>query len=438
MEPRYNVQELVDKRVKFHKDAEAVLDVAYREKREMTAEETATYDRIRAAADGLNGTIERMEKSMAEERALTESRGRKTETTIAADKIDPAEHPKLVNDALKAWALRGIDGGMLRGNNFEPLAETRARFEKSAQKLGIDVATLTGFPSLESRALSVGTVGSGGYTVQNERMASLYEIQKWYGAVRAKAMVINTATAANLPVPVVSDTANSASITSEAGTVANNVDPTFTQIVVGTYKYVSPIVKVSIELLRDSSFDVAAFLNRILGVRLARKQNNSFTVGNGTTDAQGYITGATLGKTAAATNATTFDEVIDLEHSVDPAYRNGAEFMAHDLIIAALRKLKDSYGGYLWQPSMQAGVPALLHGIPITANNDMASTLATGNKILAYANFPLAYMIRDIGESMYLRSDQVYWATQEVGFLACQFSDAKVLDTTAIKYLALA
>lgn len=426
MEPRYQVQELVDKRFKLHKDAEAVLDAAQTEKRELKAEEIVKYDAIRAAADGLNATIERMEAQMKTESAILESRGRKTDTAVAGAGVDPAERPKLIDDAMKAWALRGIAG-------------SETLYAESCKKLGMDVRGLASFPSFETRALGVATTSAGGYTVPNAAMGSLYEIQKAFGNVRANANVIKTATGASMPVPTVDDTGNAGSVTSEAGTIASSTDPTFGSVSIGSYKFVSPIIKVSIELLRDSAFDLGTFLNSMLGVRLARKQNTDFTVGNGTTTAQGFITGATAGKTAAATNAITMDEIIDLEHSVDAAYRPGAIFMAHDLVIAALRKLKNTTTNeYAWQPSAQVGVPAQLHGIPVFTNNDMASAFTTGQKLLAFANLQMAYLIRDIGEAQYLRSDVIYWVTQEVGFLACQFSDAKVLDTTAIKYLKLA
>lgn len=427
MEPIYNVQEKIDKRYKLHMDARAVLDVAYAEKRDLNPEETAKYDSIIKEADSVNATIERMERTMAEERALNESRGRKTDTAVVGAHLEPEERQKLISDSMKAWALRGVSG-------------SEHLFAESCKKLGMDVRALASFPSIEARALGVTTTSAGGYTVPNAAMGSLYEIQKAFGTVRALSNVIKTTSGAAMPVPTVDDTANAGSITSEAGTIASNVDPTFGTVSVGSYKTVSPIIKVSIELLRDSAFDLPTFLNRMLGTRLARKQNTDFTVGNGTTAPQGCVTGAAVGKTAAATNAITMDEIIDLEHSVDIAYRGpGACFQAHDLVIAYLRKLKNTTTNeYYWQPSSQAGVPAQLHGIPMFPNNDMDSAFTTGKKLLLYGNLQLAYFIRDIGESMYLRSDVIYWVTQEVGFLACQFSDAKVLDSTAIKYLRTA
>lgn len=425
MEPLYNVQEKVDKRNKLHMDARAVLDVAHTEKRDLTSEEIAKYDAIIKEADAVDATVQRMEKTMAEERAMNESRGRKTDTSVVGAHLEPEERTKLISDSMKAWALRGVSG-------------SEHLFAESCKKLGMDVRSLASFPSIEARALGVTTTSAGGYAVPDAAMGSLYEVQKAFGVVRSLSNVIKTQSGAAMPVPTITDTA-SASVTSEAGTIASNVDPTFGTVSVGSFKFVSPIIKVSIELLRDSAFDLPTFLNRMLGVRLARKQNTDFTTGDGSATAQGCVTGASVGKTAAATNAITMDEIIDLEHSVDIAYRQGAVFQAHDTVIAYLRKLKNTTTNeYAWQPSAQAGVPAQLHGIPIYPNNDMDSAFTTAKKLLLYGNLKSAYLVRDIGESMYLRSDVIYWVSQEVGFLACQFSDAKVLDATAIKYLRLA
>lgn len=426
MEPRYQIAELADKRARLYTEARGVLDVAFNAKRELSAEEVAKYDTITAEADRIQATIERYSKQIAEERALAESfgtRGRKTDHETTPE---GAELRNLHGQAMKGWALHGT--------KFE------GAFAAEVERLGLDLRGImdwNGAP-VEERALSVGTTTAGGSAVQNERMGSLYESLKWFGAIRSKAFVIRTQTAGTYPVPTVTDTANSASITSEAGTVASNVDPTTNVKNLGSYKYVSPIIKVSMELIRDASFDLNGFLNRMLGIRLARAQNAAFTTGNGTTAPEGYITGATTGKTAAATNAITMDEIIDLEAALDYAYQDGAELYAHQNIIAAIRKLKDGQNQYLWQPSNQIGVPGTLHGIPVNPNNDMASSIATGAKTIAYANLGLAYLIRDVGDPMFSKSDQIYWTTQEVGFLATQFSDAKVLDARAIQLLVQA
>lgn len=97
---------------------------------------------------------------------------------------------------------------------------------------------------------------------------------------------------------------------------------------------------------------------------------------------------ATSGKTASATNAFTFDEVIDLTHAVDVAYRSAprAGFMMSDTVVAYARKLKDSNNQYVWSMSLQQGQPDRLLGYPVVINNDMSSTLGTEEKIILFGD----------------------------------------------------
>lgn len=404
---RVEIKSLLEQRKKAFEDGKALLEA---NPSGLNSEQRAQYDTISAEIDRLNGEIEIRERHNGVGDALEASLGRVVDTT----KAQPGE--SRAEAAVRAFRSFVFDKG------------TRSEFDSKELDPYFE----------EKRSLTVGTNSAGGYGVQNERMGNLVEVMKWFSNVRQYADVIQTATGATFPVPVVTDTANSASTTSEEGAVATNVDPTFSQITLSSYKYISPTVLVSIELERDSSFDIVSWLTRALGMRLARKLNSAYTVGTGSSQPQGFVTGAGTGKTAAATNAVTFDEVIDLMHSLDIAYRPGAIFQAHDNIIAAIRKLKDSQNRYLWEPSLQVGVPDRLLGYSCIANNDMASSLATGNKVLNFGNLREGFIVRDIGSPGFVRLGELYAATLQTGFLAYQFSDSKVKDATALKNLVLA
>jgi HK97 family phage major capsid protein len=137
----------------------------------------------------------------------------------------------------------------------------------------------------------------------------------------------------------------------------------------------------------------------LLGERLGRLANSQLTVGVGTTAPQGIVVGSAAGKTAALTTAFTADEIIDLEHSVDPAYRESpkAAYMFHDLVLAAIRKLKDGQGNYLWQAgNVRQGVPAQLNGRPYHINQAMSSAFTTGQKLIIYGDLS-KYFVRKVG-----------------------------------------
>src|SRR6185312_4367995 len=103
----------------------------------------------------------------------------------------------------------------------------------------------------------------------------------------------------------------------------------------------------------------------------------------------GVVTASTLGKTAAAVAAVTYDEIIDLIHSVDPAYRQSPKvrFMFNDLTLAAIRKLKDGDGSYIWtMGDIQGGVPGTIFGYKYSVNQAMAS-LGAAAKVMLFGDF---------------------------------------------------
>lgn len=414
----YMIREQREQVKKAIEDARRILEGAEKEKRELIPSERENVDKIHAHIDALKKDIERAETNEAESRAISASLGRKTKDADTAPK-DAVEQRKL---AARAWGLAG------RGARH-----ITDEMREAAVAIGVNPDNA----DFDTRALQVATTSSGGYAVPNDKMGPLYEFMKWFGSVRGLSQVITTELGSTLPIPTVTDTANSASITTESSTISSSTDPTFGQATLSSYKYVSPIVKVSIELLRDSSFDLPAFLSRMLGTRLGRAQQADFTTANGSSKPQGCVYGATA-TTAAATNAYTLDEVIGLIHSVDMAYRDGAVFLAHDTTIKGVRTVKDSQNRYMWEPSLQVGQPDVLFGHAIYANNFMDSALTTGKQLFLFGNLGVGYLIRDVGGPVFQREDHLYWATQEVGFLAYQFSDAKVIDNTAIKRLQLA
>lgn len=414
----YMIREQREQVKKAVEDARTILGVAEKEKRELNPSERENVDKIHARIDTLKADIERAEKSEEESRAISASMGRKVRDTETPARGE-VEKRRL---AVKAWGLAG------RGS--EHITE---EMREAAASVGVN---LTG-AQFDTRALQVANTSGGGYSVPDDKMGPLYEFMKWFGSVRSLSQVITTQSGASLPIPTVTDTANSAAITTESSTIASSTDPTFGQATLSSYKYVSPIVKVSIELLRDASFDLPSFLSRMLGTRLGRAQNAAFTTADGSSKPQGAVYGATA-TTAAATNAYTMDEVIGLTYAVDRAYRDGAVLMAHDTSIKGLRLLKDSNNQYLWEPSLKVGAPDVFNGHAVFANNDMDSALTTGKQLFLFGNLGVGYLIRDVGGPVFAREDHLYWATQEVGFLAYQFSDAKVIDNTAIKRLQLA
>lgn len=292
-------------------------------------------------------------------------------------------------------------------------------------------------PSAELRAAGVGTPTAGGYFVPQGFRDRIVETQKAFGAVADVAESINTSTGNPLPWATNDDTANKGAILAE-NTQVTELDVVLGQAQLGAYMYTSRLVRVSLQLLQDSAFDVEAFLARKFGERLGRATNEHLTTGTGVSQPEGIQTNAVVGVTLGTGNTTalTYDGLIDLIHSVDPAYRASgrARFMLHDTALATARKLKDTTNRPLWEPSVQQGVPDSLLGYPLTINQDMPAPAANVKSIL-FGDFATGYVVRRVLGIQSLRLDERYADFLQVGFLAFERLDGKQQDAGAYKAL---
>jgi HK97 family phage major capsid protein len=407
-----DVKALIEERLKLNADSHALLDA---NPRGLSPEQNAQFDAMHKRIAEIKEITDRQALVDAEDRAMAESRGRKTSPELA---VVPNSREQDANLAFRAWAL---------GNNAtdEQIA--------AAERIGFRYMRT----ELDTRALSSVTATQGQASIPDELMRAYVEMQKWYGRVRAVAEVIPTTGGNPLPIPTTDDTANTGEIVGDGGAVTTTVDPLFGVITLGAFKYSSKAVIVPIELLQDSAINLPVYLGSALGTRIGRKQNSDYTVGGGTTLPWGVSIKASLGKTAAATNALTFDDFIDLFHGVDIAYRGrpGSAFMIHDTIAQYARKLKAATSGqYLWEMSLQAGKPDRMLGEPVIINNDMPNTMTTGLTVALYGDF-YQYKIREAGPVEVKRADELRILNGQVVFLAFQRADANLADVTAVRYL---
>lgn len=291
----------------------------------------------------------------------------------------------------------------------------------------------------ELRAAGVATGSAGGYFVPTGFRNKIVESLKQFGQVREVAEVITTETGNPLPWPTNDDTANVGAILAE-NTQVTEQDVVLGQATLDAYVYTSKLVRVSLQLLQDSAFDVETWLARKLGERIGRATNAHFTTGTGTAQPDGIVTGATIGKTGTTGQTLTviYNDLVDLVHSVDPAYRNErSRFMAHDLSLAVVRKLRDDSGGAglgrpLWEPSVQLGQPDTLMGYPVVTNNDMPVMAANAKSIL-FGDFFTAYVVREVLGIQMIRLEERYADFLQVGFLSFMRTDGTTQDSTAVK-----
>lgn len=279
----------------------------------------------------------------------------------------------------------------------------------------------------------------GGYTVPQGFMPNLERALQDFSGMMQAASIWTTEDGRETPWPTCDDTDNEGSLIGQ-NTASDDLDVTFGAKVFRSYKVTSKMIRVPHELMRDSSLDLAGELGRILGERLGRSLNRYCTVGTAAAQPQGAVTGAAAGVTAASATAIAFDELIRLQHSVDPAYRASPAcgFMFNDSTASYVRRLKDGDGNYLWQANTQVGQPPLLLGSPVFINQHM-SDIATGVKSVLFGDFN-RYKIRRVGQIRLKRLVERYAEYDQEGLIAFMEFDGMVLESggNPIKYLVQA
>jgi HK97 family phage major capsid protein len=287
--------------------------------------------------------------------------------------------------------------------------------------------------------MSTTTGSEGGFTVDTQVAQTVIDALKAYGGMRAVADVIVTSGFGALSYPTSDGTAETGEIIAENAT-ATDLDIAFGTVALSVYKYSSKVVSVPFELLQDSAIDIEAFVRARLVTRLGRITNTHFTVGTGTGQPNGVVTAAAIGVTAPVGNtlATTYDALVDAQHSLDPAYRNGARWQMHDSSVKVVRKIKDGQQRPIFVPGYEmavpGGMPDTLLGSPVDVNQDVPVMAANAKSIL-YGNFK-AYVIRDaMAVEMFRFTDSAFTKKGQVGFLAWMRSGGNLIDANAIKAL---
>ena len=286
--------------------------------------------------------------------------------------------------------------------------------------------------------MSTTTGSEGGYTVQPIVASTLIEALKDFGAMRRLAERLVTTNGADLSFPSTDGTSEEGEIIAQ-NTTATDADVGFGTVPLNTFKFSSKVVTIPIELLQDSNIDVVALVNNRLRERVGRIQNRVFTVGTGTGQPFGITTAASAGKVGATgqTLTVTYDDLVDLVDSIDPAYQiAGLKFQFAQAVRRAVRKIKDTTGRPIWTPSydegMSAKTPDLLLGYPVEINNHMPVPAANA-KSISFGDHS-KYMVRDAMElTMFRFEDSAYLKKGQVGFLAWARAGGNLTDTNAVK-----
>ena len=385
------------------------------------AEIEREFDAMMAEHDKIGAKMERLQKLEAVERTAEEVFDAPTGQNARASGVDAGEQRVSYGDAILS---------LIRSGGNEALLSDNER-----------VAIRGGFENIETRAQTT-TDAAGGYTVPQE-MASFIEksLAAWGPMADANVVsMIRTDGGHQITIPTVNDTSRVIAKTAEGTTLTDDggVDVTFGEATLDAFAYDTEWLRISKPLLDDSAFPISQFIGELLGEGLARRVNTELTTGDGTGDPNGVATASAAGVTAAGTAAITSDEIIELMHSVDPAYRMAPKvaWMFNDSTFEYIRKLKDGDGNYLWQMGdVRADAPGTLLGKPYHVNQAMAS-LATGNRTMLFGDFG-KYYVRMAGDVLLgVIQDKDFWPG--VGVAGYVRIDGELPDTAAVKHLVQA
>ncbi len=408
-----NVVELKEQRAKVIEGARLIIESA--EGRDLSEDEQASFDALMGQADELEAQAETAERKM---RLQTANEGLKLSTRkVPAQAKTPAgkEDRELLPSVIRAWATWGCRGS----------APATPDVMRAADRLGVTLGSNQMTFPLTTRTQTKGTTTAGGYTVPQDFGDKIVEHLLYFCPIRDYCTVIKTANGQALPYPTNDDSGNVAAITAEAGTLSET-DTVFGQKSLGAWNY-KTMIRLSLELMQDSAFNLEDYLARQIGIRVGRAQEAHFVTGDGSSKPTGLVYSAT---NAVSNWTTTYANLVSLFYSVDKAYRQNGKWFMSDTLAAAIRGLLDDNLRPLINITngFEDGEMETLFGKQIVISNSMDSS-GSSKKVIAFGD-PTDFVIRDIGEVQLVKSEHRYFELGLVAFQAYLRSDSNWFGPT--------
>jgi HK97 family phage major capsid protein len=277
------------------------------------------------------------------------------------------------------------------------------------------------------------TGSSTGAPVPTSFYDSIVRVARLVNPLLEYATVINTASGENLQIPNQS-TFSSATIVGQGVSIGTS-EPAFGNFsTLGSFKF-SALAQLSRELIADAGVDIVGFLAEQFGNALGFAIADKIVNGTGTVEPTGFLPVAGTGVTGSTgvSGAFTGDQVIDLIYSLDGSLRNRPSFamLANSTSIAALRKLKDTAGNYLFNVADSKDRRDLILGVPVIETPAMPSP-GLGVNSLAVGDLKSLY-IRNAGGLQVDRSDDFAFGNDLATWRATFRIDSKLVQTLNIK-----
>lgn len=296
----------------------------------------------------------------------------------------------------------------------------------------------------EEKALSIGSNPDGGYLVPSETESEITRRLTAVSPIRAIASVRNvSSTVYKKPVTLTGPAVGwVAETTSRPQTNSQTIDlidfPT-------AELYAMPAATSA--FLDDAAVDVGQWIADEVNAAFVEQETAAFVNGNGTNKPKGFLTETLVAESAGAWEKLGYiatgvsgawpagdasDVLIDLVYALKAGYRQNASWVMNRKTQAAVRKLKDADGNYLWSPGAAAGAKATLLGFDLVEAEDMPDVAAAATPI-AFGDFRRGYLVVDRTGVNVLRDP--YSAKPYVLFYTTKRVGGGVQDYDAIKLL---
>lgn len=427
-----DIRTLTDEKRSLWTRMQEIWDGAQGEDRAMNEAEKKEYDDLGSKIDAAEARSAEIQEHEQRERDLAAPRRDPRALAIPGEDTEQREQRAAYSRAFNRFVRYGegdldADERKLLRSGFQRAGENRAQGEQPGS--------------------------AGGYLIPTGFQNTIVETLKYFGGVRSVSEVLETSMGNPIEIPTNDDTSNMGRRVADNAT-ATATDLKFGQKELRAYMYSSDLVLVPYSLLQDEAVNLEQYIGRKLAQRIGRIWNYEETTGTGNDMPQGVLQGTT-GLTTASASAATYNELVQLEHTVDVAYRggtpgiqsspnnpvnDGASYMFADTTLSALRQLADSAGRPLWVPQFSSGVttgiPATFNGWRYTINNDLPAMGSSVVGSIAFGNFRAGYLIREVQGFTLMRLTERYADQFQVGFLAFARMDATIQDPAAFKLLA--
>lgn len=352
-----------------------------------------------------------------------------TEVTQLTDSIHRMERREEIEAELSKPTSKPLTGKPMKADGDKAVKTGRASDE---YKKALLQAMRTNFRQI-SNVLQEGIDPQGGYLVPDEYDKRLIDILTEENVMRTLGTNITTSGEHKINIAA---TKPAAAWIEEGGTLTFG-DATFDQIILDAHK-LHVAIKVTEELLYDNAFNLENYILTQFGKALSNAEEDAFINGTGVGQPLGILAetgGAQVGVTTTSSTKVTADEIINLVYSLKRPYRKNAVFLANDVCVAELRKLKDNNGQYLWQPSLQAGEPDRVLGYKVYTSPYFPVPTAGGTAV-AFGDFSF-YNIGDRGTRSFAELKELFAGNGMIGFVAKERVDGKLVLPEAVKLLQM-